>query len=158
MGRRGPKATPTAILEARGSREIENRTHEPKPAKGCQECPTWLAAEAKREWAIIVPHLESLGLLTMVDKAALAAYCTAWAEFRQATETLQRKGRYITIKATGYVQSHPAVSQQRSAWAAIKTFSALFGLDPADRTKLHAEPVAEPDAGTDEQKFFGTVG
>jgi P27 family predicted phage terminase small subunit len=116
------------------------------PKRGRPACPKCLSKEAKAKWRKLVPELDRLGLLTVVDGDALASYCQAWAEFQQATETLEREGRY-TQNAAGTTTSHPAVLQQRTAWRALKDIGAQFGLNPAARGRLDVEPPApEADA------------
>lgn len=137
MGKRGPMPTPSAILKLRGSWRAKARRREPQPRAGRPACPTWLPPAARRKWRQLVPELVRLGLLTVVDGDALAAYCCAWAELQQATQTLDQEGRYVRL-ASGYLLSHPAVAQQRSAWQAVRAFAALFGLDPSSRTRLAA--------------------
>jgi P27 family predicted phage terminase small subunit len=147
MGKRGPAPKPTAlkILQGNpGKRPLNAR--EPLPQRGRPRCPTWLDREAKAKWKALVPELDRLGLLTVVDGDVLAAYCQAYAEFRQATETLRGEGRYISVGTQ--MQSHPAVAQQRSAWQHIKAFSALLGLDPSSRSKL-----AVPGEGGEVDEF-----
>jgi len=92
----------------------------------------------------LVPELERIGLLTVIDGDALAAYCQAWCEFMIATETLAKEGRHFTTES-GYLAPHPAVAQQRSAWQAIKAFAALFGLDPASRARLEVPDANAPE-------------
>lgn len=146
---RPPKPTRLKILTGNpGKRPLNNA--EPQPSAQTPRCPSWLDNEAKKKWKEIAPELARLGLLTMADGDALAAYCQAWAEFRQATEALKKEGRIIRVGGllvegsdgqeawVGYqLQPHPAVAQQRSAWQALKAFAALFGLDPSSRSKLH---------------------
>lgn len=145
---RPPKPTALKILNGNPGRGPIN-SREPKPDATPPKCPTWLDAEAKRKWKQLVPHLQRLGLLTVVDGDVLTAYCQAWAEFRQATETLQKKGRYISVGPSQ--QPHPAVAQQRSAWKAVKEFAALFGLDPSSRSRLMVHP---PTDDTDDLEDF----
>ena len=136
MGKRGPKPKPTRLKILRGNpgnRPLNQ--NEPQPALGAPECPAWLDKEAKEEWDWVVPQLQPLGYLSVIDRAALAVYCQAWAELRIATKTLQKEGRTFTTE-TGYMAPHPAVSQQRSAWQAVKSFASLFGLDPSSRQGL----------------------
>jgi P27 family predicted phage terminase small subunit len=146
---RPPKPTKLKLLTGNPGKRPLNAS-EPKPAAVVPKCPAWLDAEAKQKWKQVAPQLARLGLLTVVDGDALAAYCQAWAEFRQATEVLQQEGRVVRVGGLlaedddgqeawiGYqLQPHPAVAQQRSAWQAIKSFAALFGLDPSSRSKLH---------------------
>ncbi len=151
MGRRGPAPTRGSILKLKGSRRAKTReTTEPKPPPGRPKCPAWLDVEAKRRWRQLAPVLERLGILTSVDGDALASYCQALAEFRHATESLQKDGRVLKL-ANGCQQSHPCVAQQRSAWESIRRFSALFGLDPANRSRVQ---VPQPARDDDELERF----
>lgn len=157
-GGRPPKPTPLKELQGNPGKRALNK-NEPKPPPGAPRCPPWLPAAAKAEWRRVVKILEPLGLVTQADQQTLAAYCLAVAELRTATKTLAAEGRTVRVggflltkddgkqeHVGGQVQPHPAISQQRSAWAAIKTYSALFGLDPSSRGKLSAPPKDEPDA------------
>lgn len=151
----GPKPLPTAVLKARGSRRAKDRGNEPKPPPGVPSCPLWLDPEAKVVWAELSPKLAELGILSLFDTGAFASYCQAWAEFEIATRQLQAEGR--TLKTdSGYMQPHPAVAMQRSAWAAIKAFSALFGLNASDRSRLRMEKKEPSKDG--KAKYFRTVG
>jgi P27 family predicted phage terminase small subunit len=156
MGKRGPQPTPKRILELRGSWRAKERGDNPQPTPGAPPCPTWLDKEARKEWQRLVPELERMGLLTVVDGAALTCLCTAWAEYIWATKTLEAEGRVVTCggkvveKPDGTFEvlgaqlvPHPAVAMQRSAWKAVKDFAALFGLNPSARTGLHV-PTAPP--------------
>jgi P27 family predicted phage terminase small subunit len=90
----------------------------------------------------VVKALEPTGILTQADQGALSGYCIAVAELRAATELLEREGRTFKTEG-GYMTQHPAVAMQRSALSAIKSFSALLGLDPSSRSRLSVEPAAE---------------
>lgn len=75
MGKRGPKRTPTAILENRGSRKVEFRKNEPKPGPAMPICPPWIQGEARLTWERVVPELVSLGVMTKLDGFAFSRYC-----------------------------------------------------------------------------------
>src|SRR4051812_45584490 len=77
MGLRGPPPTATAILKARGSSLVRNRTEEPK-GLGPQvpACPARLTREAKKIWADIAPLLAAMRHMTAADSAVLETYCT----------------------------------------------------------------------------------
>lgn len=150
MGLRGNPPVPTAILKLRGSQRAAKRTKEPQPKVEGATCPEWLSAEAKTEWRRIVPELRRLGLLTLVDRTALAAYCQAHAELRLATETVDKEGRVIEepiVDKEGDVvghklKPHPAVKMQRDAMQRIKQFIAEFGLSPSARARV--TPIEQP--------------
>jgi phage terminase small subunit len=66
---------------------------------------------AKREWDRLVGELVTLRLLTNLDRAALAAYCGAYALWAEAMEAIQKFGTMIK-SPTGYpVQSLPGDRQ-----------------------------------------------
>ncbi len=136
---RGRKPKPTRLKVIGGTYRADRhgnvRGAEPMPRRGRPQCPSWLSGEAKSKWRKIVPELDRLGLLTVIDGDCLAAYCEAWAEFRSATETLAADG-YTVATGNGGVKAHPAVARQRSAWKAMREFASLYGLDPSSRTRL----------------------
>jgi len=81
MGRRGPPPKPTALKLFAGTfRKDRAPKREPKPAqtKGFPKPPSFLGQIAKQEWRRVVPELHKLGILTKVDRAALAAYCESY--------------------------------------------------------------------------------
>ncbi len=151
---RGPPPKPTRlkILEGNpGRRPISDR--EPAPKAATPALPAWLSKEAKAEWKRIVPELRRLGLLTLVDRAALAAYCQAYAELASLTQLLDEEGRVLDVDVfdkAGAVtgskkQAHPAARLQRDAFGRVKQFVTEFGLTPASRTRVRA-PEPERDA------------
>lgn len=160
MGRRGPPPTPTKLKILRGNPgHVKINTREPQPTEGVPSMPGWLPREAKAEWRRIVPELRRLGLLSVVDRGSLTAYCVAWAELQSATVSLERDGRVITEPVMGRGDNpigekrklHPAVRLQRDAFARVKQFLGEFGLSPASRARLQTptdgpaetDPLAE---------------
>jgi P27 family predicted phage terminase small subunit len=150
----GPPPIPTALRRLQGNpgkRPLNDR--EPCPTVQAPTCPKWLSKAAKAEWRRIVPELLSLGLVTELDRAALAAYCVAVAELEWATAELEKAGRIVTVavynrngEVSGHVQKpHPAVRLQRDAFARVKAFLAEFGLTPSSRSRLKT-PQPEPEA------------
>ena len=135
MAGRGPAPTPTAILKARGSWLAKTRPDEPKPERSLPTCPSWLPKEAKTEWNRIVPELDKLGLLTAIDRAALAAYCQAWSDFREAVEGDSLRDRDTAAKR-------------------LINAAAQFGLSPAARARVQAAPK-DKNAKEGIKKYFG---
>ena len=109
-------------------------------------CPTWLDKDAKREWKRIVPLLNEHGMLSKCDRATLAVYCQAYAEFKHATQMLKAEGR-VTTAPSGYTQQHPYVVIQNKAIQVIKAFALEFGLTPGARGRVHVPkgPKASED-------------
>jgi P27 family predicted phage terminase small subunit len=143
MGRIKPTAL--KILEGnRGRRPLNAR--EPKPKPGAPVCPSWLADEAKAEWRRVVPELRRLGLVAVIDRAVLAAYCCSYADLKEAVETIQREGRTL-VTTNGNTIQHPAVGQKNKAMVFLKAFSAEFGFSPASRVKIEV-PVPKEEKST----------
>jgi len=142
---RGRKPKPTRAKVIAGTlRPGRMNRDEPAPKRGRPVCPAWLPRPAKTKWKALVPELDRLGLLTVIDGDALACFCVAWAEHQWATKALAKDGHTITSER-GVVKPHPAVAMQRTAWAAIRQFAALYGLDPSSRVRLKVPPKEETD-------------
>lgn len=92
----------------------------------------------------MVKLLEPLGLLTQVDRAALAAYCQCYSEWVQANVILAEEGMTFTTP-NGYVQQRPEVAIRQKARNDMLRFAARFGLTPSDRTGLRVPEHNGPD-------------
>lgn len=150
MGRRGPPPKPTRLklLEGNpGKRRLP--ANEPKPRPVAPSCPRSLKLEAKREWRRIVPELDRLGLLAVIDRGQLAGYCQSWAIWVEAEEWLAANGRtYILRDEDGnvrYAAPWPEVKIARDALADMRAFGARFGLSPSDRTRMTVPAAPEED-------------
>ncbi len=101
-------------------------------------CPDFLAADAKTEWKRIVDDLVTLGLVTKIDRAELAVYCQAWADWKYARKKIAE------LQDSGFVESTPSGYKQISAWMQVanraedrmRTAGASFGLNPSARSRL----------------------
>lgn len=51
-----------------------------KPPPGVPDMPAWLNGEAAAEWGRVIPILDSMGVLSRLDRAVVADYCTVWAQ------------------------------------------------------------------------------
>jgi len=151
MAGRPPK--PTALKLAAGNpgkRKLEPDA-EPRFPPGAPAKPAHLKGLAGAEWKRIVPILEAQGLVTHADLAALVAYCQSYAEMVASQAVLDEEGWTINVGGKlvdgemvgGQEQPHPAISRQRSAWASVRAFSALFGLTPSARTRVRGAPAEE---------------
>jgi P27 family predicted phage terminase small subunit len=139
MAGRRPK--PTAIRELEGNRGKRPLNQgEPKP-KGIPTCPSHLDADAKREWKRIGPELMRLGLLTAVDRAALAAYCAAYSRWAAAERNVQKFGVVIKAPRTGTPMHNPYVQVANTSLDQMRKFAIEFGLTPASRSRIQADPL-----------------
>lgn len=148
MGRRGPAPKPTAIKRAAGNpgkRALNGA--EPRFGAKAPPCPKHLTAEARKEWRRITRELvRTPGLLQTVDRAALAAYCQAWARWVEAEQTMQADGfKMIEMTDKGYAHVNPWFQVSTQALKQMKAFLAEFGLTPASRTRIQVAGEGEDD-------------
>ncbi|MER7696176.1 MULTISPECIES: phage terminase small subunit P27 family [unclassified Streptomyces] len=144
----GRTAQPAALKLIKGrapGKDSAGRDVNPGPAfkRLPPEAPDWLTDEARAEWDRVVPGLSRLDLLKPEDRAALAAYCEAWATFRDATETVAREG--LTIEAKQGTLPHPAVGIARAAGRELRAWAGHFGLTPSTEQALSRGAENEPD-------------
>lgn len=154
MRGRKPKPSNLKILSGNpGKRPINDK--EPKPKRARPTCPSFLSKDAKALWKKLIPELDRLGLMTVVDTSALSSFCQAWAEFKWTTETLEAEGRTLESPKRG-TYPHPAVAMQRSAMQQIRAFSALFGFDPSSRSRISVPEKTRDELGELEEFLGGT--
>ena len=103
-------------------------------------------ARAKREWRRIVKVLDSIGLLTQADMAALAGYCQSYSRWVAAEKVIQDKGLTIDMPS-GYSQPRPEVTISQKERQAMMQFGARLGLSPSDRGRM---TLPEMDEATDD--------
>src|SRR5579863_5534758 len=135
-GNRRQKPTALKKLEGNpGKRKLND--NEPQPDPGRPEMPRGLAPEAAAEWKRILPMLEQMGVLTVVDGTALAAYCSCYAQWRQADRHVAKFGIVIATvdveTGQAVLKANPAVRIRSDALRLMNTFLSKFGLDPKSR-------------------------
>jgi len=156
---RGRRPLPTAVKELRGNPGKRPRNlNEPQLEVGDPEMPAGLSVGAKQEWDAMVPHLKKMGVLTPVDRAALAGYCYAFDIFLRANQEIEQFGLFLKTPIMGrkgtaeegtiiaYItEKNPAVAVANEALKTKKSFLTEFGMTPASRSKLHVEKPKAPD-------------
>lgn len=160
MGARGPKALPANVHMLRGNpskKGIGDLLGEFQPEVEIPGFPSWLWAEAKKEWKRISVELERYGLISKLDRAALVLYCQAWAKMVWAEQQLSRAmklaeqkrekaeaegreydgGDGIMVKTANgnFTYSHHWVVGRHAA-SEVKRYLDLFGLSPSARSKI----------------------
>jgi P27 family predicted phage terminase small subunit len=107
-------------------------------------CPTWLDAEAKREWRRVAPVLGKLGVLTTIDRGMLAAYCQAWSDYKATVQAVRKDGKTF-VTGQGYVAKNPMVTIMNEAFDRMNKSAQGFGLTPSARTRLETPKSAEDE-------------
>lgn len=144
MAGRRPK--PTAIKELTGNpgkRPLNDE--EPEPELALPECPKHLGKHARKEWKRVAAELHSLGLLTRIDRAALAGYCQAWERWVAASEQLQKFGAVIKTP-TGYPIQNPYLAIANTALDQVRKFAVEFGMTPSSRSRVKTGKKKNPEA------------
>lgn len=144
----GPPKKPTAWRRAEGNRGKRAWNHaEPKPPEGTPDCPDHLSEEARAEWLRLVDTLVSMGVITIVDRAVLAAYCQAYGRWVEAEQKL-KEAPLLFKTPSGYVQQSPWLNIANRQMELMGRYMAEIGLTPASRSRIaittagnHVEPV-----------------
>jgi phage terminase small subunit len=81
----------------------------------CPEPLEWLHEYAKQEWWRTAPQLHVLGLLSSVDVACLAAYCSGYAMWRHSSEELDFHDTGLRSAPESVDQNYPRRRSRHSA-------------------------------------------
>ena len=142
MRGRRPKPTRLKVLTGNpGKRPLNHE--EPRPAPESPECPPELGPVARREWDRLVGELGKLKLVTNLDRAALAAYCGAYALWSEATEAIQKYGTMVK-SPSGYPIQSPYLAIANRQAELMMRISAEFGFTPASRSRIATPRPEEP--------------
>ena len=148
---RGRKPLPTRIKLLTGNPGKHPLNHdEPKPEPEIPECPPELGPAAQQEWQRLVGQLASLRLITNLDRAALAAYCGAYALWAEAMQAIQEYGAMVK-SPNGYPIQSPYVAIANRQAEIMMRIAAEFGFTPASRSRIATPSPGEPTLfdGTD---------
>lgn len=138
----------------KGAAALEGGSRGPKvelPA-----CPSFLGTHARAEWRRIAPHLVTAGLVTQLDRAALAGYCQAWGEWAQlelrCRELMTEKGAEALIDRTpsGYKQVSALAQARDRAFDRMLRAAREFGLSPSSRIQSTAGQQMALFGGSDD--------
>lgn len=157
----GRKPKPTALKLVTGNpgkrplpkKEAKVAISEPQP-------PAFLCDDAKVEWGRVVSVLYAAGLMTELDRAALAAYCAAYGRWAQAERAINRMAAKdelnaaLMIKTTnGNAVQNPLVGIANKAKSDMVRYASEFGMTPSARSRVEANTNDEEKDHLKE--FFG---
>ena len=154
---KGRKPVPTYLKVVRGNpgkRKLP--VDEPVPARDLPDVPPHLCDDAKVEWGRVSSELYRMGLLTGVDRAALAAYCQSygrWARAEVALAKMSEKdlltGGLLIKTSNGNAIQNPLVGIANKAASDMVRYAAEFGMTPSARTRVKAGEGEGLDAPED---------
>lgn len=136
---------PTAVRLLRGNPSRRPLpSHEPKIEAGLPPAPKTLDADARKEWFRCGRLLKRAGMISRLDLAVFALYCSAWSTWLKAQTAVQTTGLLVKTP-NGSVQISPAWTITNQAAQKVHDIGASLGLNPSSRTKIHT-------MGTDAEK------
>lgn len=151
MGTRGPVGYSAKVHQLRGTvphalrggvkaAPLKLRPSAPEP-------PPWLDSEAEAEWQRVVSTLDAQGLLSPVDRAIVASYCSAWSVLVKAVAELDNAGSLTFQGARGATKS-AEFRVWKDAVAMLGMLAGKILCTPTDRLRLHLPTM--PDTHADD--------
>jgi P27 family predicted phage terminase small subunit len=104
------------------------------PLSALPRCPNHLNDVARKEWRRLATPLHDAGILTLADRAALAAYCVAYARWVEAEEKLAETPTLLKTPS-GYVQQSPWLTVANKQMELMGRYMSELGLTPVARTR-----------------------
>ena len=162
MGTRGPLPKPTALkaLEGNPGKRALNLADGVNPRVEIPSPPAHLGKEARKEWKRIAPLLEELGLISGLDRAALALYCQAVGRLSELEEAFNgmvavhvANGKNYTdavfaasrvVTPSGYEQQSVIVNLIAGHRLQVHRHLAHFGLSPSARARVQPSNYVQP--------------
>ena len=143
----GKPAKPTKLKILKGTfRKNESLENEVEPDLNIPSPPGHLNQKASVEWGRISEHLFKLGLLSDIDRAALAGYCVAYARWAEAETKLSESGLIIKTTNGNFIQN-PIVGIANQAMEHMRKFLIEFGMTPAARTRVAGKKQEPKESG-----------
>lgn len=142
----GPKPKPTHLKLVKGNPGKRRlNTAEPKPEGLLPEPPPELSADARKEWDTVSKRLLAAGIITAIDRIALAAYCQAVGRWLQAERALREMAKQDQLTAglliktkNGNAIQNPIVGTANKAMSDAVRFAAELGMTPSARSRVIA--------------------
>ena len=130
----GRRPQPAALKVLRGERRGRVNKHEPRVPDGAVTKPAQLSPGAARVWDRLAPLCMAMQTLTPADVTAFGTFCMLQAAFEALKPTARNQ------------------EAQRRAATALRSYYALFGLEPVSRSRIRVPPEKPPS------KWAGLLG
>ena len=101
-------------------------------------CPSHLDSVAKQEWKRITKLLKNMNVITEIDRAGLAAYCSAYSTFVAAQKQLNKEKELLSLTSNGNLVQNPLIGIRNRALEILRQFLIQYGLTPASRTEIRS--------------------
>lgn len=149
-----PRKNVTALQGAYTKEDMQDRLEQESRIKGSSDnivAPDFIQddAVALRKFNQLVDELKASEIISNVDVDLLAVYSNAWSIYVNATKMLyiQEMVEYQENKLGALTKvTNPYVKIQNTYSDKLMKISALFGLSPADRSKIaHLNPSSKEE-------------
>jgi P27 family predicted phage terminase small subunit len=142
MAGRKPKPTKLKLLQGNpGRRKLS--PDEPEPKAMLPPAPEHLDEEAVAEWQRMGEKLHKLGLVTEIDKSALAVYCMAWSRWVEAEGKIKEFGSVMISPKSGFLVQSPYLQIANRSMEQMMKVLVEFGMTPSSRSRIHVAPRQE---------------
>lgn len=156
MGLRGPAPKPSEQKKLEGTyRKDRAARNEPKPKVMIPRAPEWLNVVALKEYKRVAKILVATRVLTEADSTALAAYAFQYDKWLEAEAMVKVEGA-VLMSEKGGMYLNPWQGVANTAFKNMTVYLAQFGLTPASRTRIEAQPEDEQPKSLAE-KLFASV-
>ena len=149
---RGPKPKPVELRVLHGKAADKAREQIPQPRRALPRCPASLDGVAAECWRRLARELYDAGLLSNIDRDALANYCIAFARHQKAEEMIAKSSEMLkaadekdsagNITRVGGFYQNPWLSIANKAAETMLKLAAEFGMTPSSRSRVKAEIAA----------------
>lgn len=142
----GRKPLPKNLKMIRGTYRADRDNPDapnPPPVPKVPKPPPTLNADGRKKWRELAPILQDLGVLAEADLPAFEALCMHYGLMCEAARALKREG--LLVKGDRGMVKNPAAQLHRDNSAAFAKYCGLFGLTPADRSRVSAAPGPAKD-------------
>ncbi|AKP03575.1 hypothetical protein ABB44_08110 [Companilactobacillus farciminis] len=140
------KARQTAVKQARkGLKKLPKRA------------PSYLMPEAKKLWKTLVPQLESVGLVSVLDQTNLELFCTQYAMYLDAVNSISEHGQ-VYMDDNGNLKKNPAVGIVDNCSKTLRSLGMTLGIDfnsHSQRIGVNGNDSGNIDIQKELKKFGG---
>lgn len=166
MGARGPLPLPANVHRLRGNASklpAGRLLDELQPDVEIPGCPKILWPEARKEWRRLATELERYGLVSKLDRGALAVCCQEWARIvwcetkiaeLNAADPAGEAGM-VEKAQSGYRMSSVYLNILRKSQAVYDRYLQHFGLSPAARSRVTPSSAQPQLPGMPPKEGFG---
>ena len=167
MGKRGPKPTPSAIIELTGNPGKRRRNHAEPVSQLPAVKPSVVAMDplASGEWDRVI-HAMPPEIYTALDVAVLAQYSLAWSMLVKAQKEIDENGITVTLFEKDQsgelcpvkLGTNPAVKVWRTAIDTLMKTTDRLGLSPGVRSRLEIPGLSRKKDEKPKSGFAGLLG